>query len=228
MTIKTKLALVTILMVPFSIGMAFSQAVDPGVQSADRGTGGSIINPAQDPNGFAAFFEDGLVRFQNVESVSNSTNTNIGLGPRFNSNSCSSCHSQPNIGGTGAAANPQADFISNGVAPKDTLPSFITPNGPTREARFPFFTNSDGTPNTSAPNGGVETLFTVSGRPDASNCSNLPQPNFAAALAANTIIFRIPTPVFGSGLIENLDDSTLIRNRAANLNNNFGISGAFN
>ena len=227
MTTKTKLALVTTLTVPFSIGMARSQAVDPGVQSANRGTGGSIINLAQDPNGFAAFFEDGLVRFQNVESVSNSTNTNIGLGPRFNSNSCSSCHAQPSIGGSGSAANPQANFISDGVAPNDALPSFITPNGPTREARFPFFTNSDGTPNTSSPNGGVETIFTVSGRPDASGCT-LPQPNFPAALAANNIIFRIPTPVFGAGLIENLDDSTLIKNRSANLNNSFGISGTFN
>ena len=45
---------------------------------------------------------------------------------------------------------------------------------------------------------------------------------------ANNIIFRIPTPVFGAGLIENLDDSTLLNNQLANLNNNFGISGAFN
>ena len=34
--------------------------------------------------------------------------------------------------------------------------------------------------------------------------------------------------MFGAGLIENLDDSTLMRNQAVNLNNNLGISGAFN
>ena len=46
---------------------------------------------------------------------------------------------------------------------------------------------------------------------------------------ANDIIFRIPTPVFGAGLIENLDDSTLLKNQAVNnLNNNFGIAGTFN
>jgi len=42
-----------------------------------------------------------------------------------------------------------------------------------------------------------------------------PNPVFAAARAANNIIFRIPTPVFGAGLIENLDDSTLLNNQAA-------------
>jgi CxxC motif-containing protein (DUF1111 family) len=56
----------------------------------------------------------------------------------------------------------------------------------------------------------------------------LRQPSFSAAQAANNIIFRIPTPVFGAGLVENLDDSTLLVNMATNLNNRFGISGAFN
>src|SRR5207245_3723138 len=51
-----------------------------------------------------------------------------------------------------------------------------------------------------APNGGVEDLFTVSGRADAGACS-LRQPSFNAARATNNIIFRIPTPVFGAGLM---------------------------
>ena len=89
------------------------------------------------------------------------------LGPRFNSNSCSSCHAQPAVGGTGAASNPQFAFAGSAVAPKDSTPNFITANGPTREARFPFFFNANGTANTSNPNGGVEDLFTVSGRTDA-------------------------------------------------------------
>jgi CxxC motif-containing protein (DUF1111 family) len=73
----------------------------------------------------------------------------------------------------------------------------------------------------------VETLFTVTGRADAGACS-LAQPSFAAAAAANNLIFRIPTPVFGAGLIENLDDSTLLNNRNKNLNNGFGVGGTFN
>jgi CxxC motif-containing protein (DUF1111 family) len=202
-------------------------ATDPGVQIANRGTGATIIDPNNDPKGFTAFFNDGLVRMQAVESVSHSPTGNNGLGPRFNSNSCSSCHAQPAVGGTGAANNPQFAFTTSGVAPGDSTPQFITAHGPTREARFPFFMNPNGTVNTGAPNGGVEDLFTVSGRPDAGSC-RLQQPNFRQAMNANNVIFRIPTPVFGAGLIENLDDSTLLQNQRANLQNNFGISGSFN
>jgi len=221
---RSKLASVLSLAVLFLTGMAFAQT-DPGVQSASRGTGGTIIDPAKDPNGFTAFFNDGLTRFQAVETVSGSAN--VGLGPRFNANQCSSCHAQPAAGGSGAAVNPQFLFTSNGVAPSDTTPSFITANGPTVEVRFPFFLTASGAANTKAPNGGVEDLFTVTGRPDAGSCS-LAQPNFSAAQAADDIIFRIPTPVFGAGLIENLDDSTLLANQAANLVNSLGISGSFN
>ena len=199
---------------------------DPGVQSGNRGTGAALASTlANDNPGILAFFNDGLARFQDVEAVSGGANN--GLGPRFNSNSCSSCHAQPAVGGTGPATNPQFAFAGSSVAPRDATPSFITANGPTREARFPFFFNSNGTANTGAPNGGVEDLFTVSGRSDAGSCS-LTQPSFAAAQAANNIIFRIPTPVFGAGLIENLDDSTLLSNQKKNLSNNFGISGTFN
>jgi CxxC motif-containing protein (DUF1111 family) len=206
---------------------AFAQK-DPGVQAASRGTGAALPSVlADEPAGILAFFKDGQKRFQDVEVVSNSPAGNNGLGPRFNSNSCVSCHGQPGVGGTGAAVNPQFLFTSKGVAPADTTPFFITADGPTREARFPFFLTSGGSVNLNAPNGGVEDLFTVTGRPDAGTCA-LRQPNFDAARAANDIIFRIPTPVFGAGLIENLDDSTLLNNRIANLNNNFGIAGAFN
>ena len=224
-----RLASVLTLAVLFLAGMAFAQT-DPGVQSGNRGTGAALSSVlANSPSGILAFFTDGQTRFQEVESVSGGANN--GLGPRFNSNQCSSCHAQPAIGGTGVATNPQFQFTSNGVAPGNTMPSFITATGPTREARFPFFFNANGTVNTNSPNGGVETLFTVTGRSDAGTCTSstaLPQPSFATAIAANDIIFRIPTPVFGAGLIENLDDSTLLNNQVVNNNNNLGISGSFN
>ncbi len=213
----------TILAALLLAGAAFAQT-DPGVQSASRGTGAALASVASDA-GLAAFFSDGQKRFADVESVSGGANN--GLGPRFNSNSCVSCHAQPASGGSGPAVNPQFAFAGGSVAPKDATPSFITANGPTREVRFPFFFNANGTANTNAPNGGVETIFTVSGRPDAGSCT-LPQPSFAAAAAANNIIFRIPTPTFGTGLMENLDDSTLLNNQAANLANNFGVAGTFN
>ncbi|HLJ30733.1 MAG TPA: di-heme oxidoredictase family protein [Candidatus Angelobacter sp.] len=220
-----KFVSVSILVAALLVAGAFAQS-DPGVQGGNRGTGAPLASVASDP-GLASFFTDGQKRFADVESVSNSPTGNNGLGPRFNSNSCVSCHAQPASGGSGPAVNPQFKFVSTGVAPSDTTPFFITANGPTREVRFPFFFNADGTANTNAPNGGVETIFTVTGRPDAGTCS-LRQPSFNTAAADNDIIFRIPTPVFGAGQIENLDDSTLLNNQAANNNNNFGIAGGFN
>jgi len=134
-------------------GVTFAQT-DPGVQSGSRGTGTALSSVLADDNaGSLALFNDGQNRFQELESVSGGANN--GLGPRFNSNSCSSCHAQPAIGGSGAANNPQATFISTGVAPKDAMPYFVTPTGPTVEARFPFYFNRNGTVNLSAPNGGV-------------------------------------------------------------------------
>jgi CxxC motif-containing protein (DUF1111 family) len=214
----------------FLTGMAFAQT-DPGVQAANRGTGAALPSVlANDNPGILAFFQDGQSRFQDVESVSNSPTGNNGLGPRFNSNSCVSCHAQPAVGGTGPAVNPQFQFTNGAqprVAPNDATPFFVTANGPTREARFPFFFDAFGNADPNNPNGGVEDLFTVSGRADAGTCL-LGQPSFDAARAANNVIFRIPTPVFGAGLIENLDDSTLLQNAANNANNNLGIAGALN
>jgi len=178
---------------------------------------------ANRPDGILDFYSNGLTRFQEEDTVGGN-----GLGPRFNFNQCSGCHAQPTIGGSGLPTNPQFTAVNNGIAgPGNNIPTFITLNGPTREVRFPFFFNSNGTVNTSAPNGGVEALFTVSGLQGAGSCS-LTQPNFAAAQRTNNIIFRIPTPVFGAGLIENIDDSTLLAIHAANAGNGLGISGTFN
>src|SRR5580700_11312589 len=215
--------------------LAFSQ-IDPGVRGGaiNGQPGATQTTPAplssvtnEMPTGVLEFFQNGEGRFQEVEQVN--TGANVGLGPRFNFVSCSGCHAQPAIGGSGAASNPQFAAIKNGLVSgsTNTIPAFLTANGPTREARFPFFANSNGTPNTNSPNGGVETIFTVSGLSGASSCS-LTQPNFAQAAANNNIIFRIPTPVFGAGLVENLDDSTLIAVRMRAAGNNLGIAGSFN
>jgi len=91
----------------FLAGSAFAQT-DPGVQSGNRGTGAALPSVLQNDNpGILAFFTDGQARFQEVESVSGGANN--GLGPRFNSNQCSSCHTQPAVGGTGAAVNPNSN-----------------------------------------------------------------------------------------------------------------------
>jgi CxxC motif-containing protein (DUF1111 family) len=213
-----------------------SGPTDPGVRggSVNGQEGATQSSPlpltsvtAEEPQGVLEFFDNGLGRFQEVETVTNSAN--VGLGPRFNLNQCSGCHSQPAIGGSGPATNPEFAALANGTVSSaaNTVPPFITANGPTREARFPFFMSANGTPNTSSPNGGVEDLFTVSGLAGAGSCS-LSQPSFALAITHNNVIYRIPTPVFGAGLVENLDDSALLANKAAQAGNEFGISGTFN
>jgi len=221
----------------FAIFPALALAqTDPGVRggAVNGQSGATQSSPAplssvtnEQPNGVLEFFQNGLGRFQEVETVD--SGANVGLGPRFNFVSCSGCHAQPAVGGSGAGSNPQFAAIKNGLVSgsTNTIPAFLTANGPTREARFPFFTKSNGAPNTNSPNGGVETIFTVSGLSGASSCS-LQQPNFAQAAANNNIIFRIPTPTFGAGLVENLDDSTLLANQASQSGNNLGIAGAFN
>jgi CxxC motif-containing protein (DUF1111 family) len=67
--------------------------------------------------------------------------------------------------------------------------------------------NSAGTGVAALLDGGVHDLFTITGRVDAPGCAQA-QPNFTQAMALNNIIFRIPTPLFGAGLIENIPEAT--------------------
>src|SRR5205807_5486468 len=216
-------SVVMVVLALFLCGMAFSQT-DPGLRGGAAGAGGALASVNANST-LLSFFNDGLDRFSEVDSVSGTIEAGSGLGPRFNSRSCAACHAQPAVGGTSPATNPQvADATIDGA--RNTIPSFITSTGPVREARFPFFFNANGQPDTTRPNGGVEDLYTITRRSDAGTCS-LSQPSFAQAVATNNVIFRIPTPLFGAGLIENIDDTTLLNNKAAQ-GNNVGISGSFN
>ena len=96
---------------------------------------------------------------------------------------------------------------------------FITANGPVREVRY--IKNADGT-----PDGGVHDLFTIAGRSDAPGCG-MRQPDFASAMANRNAIFRIPTPLFGTGLMEVIPDSAILANQTANAPQRraFGIRG---
>src|SRR5580658_4826130 len=205
---------------------------DPGVRGGPVDSGQPLASLSQTP-GAPGFFANGLVRFQEIETVQGGPN--IGLGPRFNSNQCSSCHAQPAIGGTSPSAsvfpsvgpNPETLVYSLDGA-QNTLPSFITPDGPVREARFKFFLNPNGSLS-STPDGGVHDLFVISGRADAGSCS-IKQPDFNHNLALNNVIYRIPTPVFGAGLIENIAEETIEANMNSNgwAKNSLGISGHVN
>jgi len=185
---------------------------DPGVRGGDPGAGGALpgLNDVE-----RQYFDVAKEVFQEVDAGPD------GLGPRFNLDSCSGCHSQPTIGGTSPATNPQV-AVATLMGAKNVVPPFITANGPIREARF--VRNRDG-----SPDGGVHGLFVITGRSDAAGC-NIAQPNFAAELARNNVVFRIPTPVFGLGLVENVSDGTLEASLAANAQQKrgLGISGRFN
>jgi len=221
-----------------SLGAAvLAQAQNGGFIAHDPGVRTDAVKVGQPLSTLSAsqlqFFRDGLSRFIEVDSVAGtiSGEPGNGLGPGFNSNSCGSCHAQPATGGTSPSAsiypnigpNPQIGAAADAGA-TNIIPPFIRSDGPVLEARFPFVVT--GGRLTSAPDGGVHDLFTVAGRSDAPGC-NMAQPDFEQMLQLNNVIFRIPTPVFGAGLIENIPDSAILANMNANmtLKRSLGISG---
>ncbi|HEY4846277.1 MAG TPA: di-heme oxidoredictase family protein [Methylocella sp.] len=167
---------------------------DPGIRNDGlAGAGGPLPNL---PDPLMQSFTSGQTQFDQVEMV-----TPDGLGPTMNLNSCQGCHVNPAVGGTSPATNnPQVSFYMQSLNhTTNKLPFFITPNGPVREARFP----SDG---------GVHDLFTIAGMTGVAESCKLSQPKFKEAFDANNLIFRIPTPLFGAGLIEQIPDAAIIAN----------------
>jgi CxxC motif-containing protein (DUF1111 family) len=216
--------------------LAQSDPVDPGVRGGPAGAGGPLPNLITCPGSTpvtcgTGFFQAAQVFFTSVFSVTGSindappnsgfTNGGPGLGPRYNMDQCAGCHAQPTFGGTSPETNPEV-AVATLQGARNTVPSFVTLHGPVREARF--INNPDGT-----PDGQVHELYVITGRPDAPGC-NIQQENFNAALAANNVIFRIPTPLFGLGLVEGTSDLGLTTafNANAALKSQLGISGHFN
>jgi CxxC motif-containing protein (DUF1111 family) len=197
----------------------FFRAQDPGVRGGPTGAGGPLA-------GLSArefeFFQAGLADFSEVEAV------NEGLGPRMNLDGCAGCHAQPATGGTSPFVNPQVAFATKdgGI---NQFPSaaifsggYVSPNGPVREVRFKF--NPDGT-----RDGGVHNTATITGRTGAAGCS-LALDDINGQFGAGNAIFRIPTPVFGAGLIEQIPDKVILANQAANsyTKSQLGIGGRAN
>jgi CxxC motif-containing protein (DUF1111 family) len=170
---------------------------DPGVRGGNAGAGGALPGISGPYNNL---FVAGLAKFSQVDQV-----VQDGLGPRMNLNSCAGCHAAPATGGSSPKINPQFAFVNGADHGKNTLPSFITKDGPTREARLKRTNPGNMT------DGGVHDLFTISGMKGAEGCV-LQQPDFAAELARKNVIFRIPTPVFGAGLIEQIPDHVIVDN----------------
>src|SRR5262249_10844674 len=88
---------------------------DPGVRGGPPGAGGPIagLTPTQ-----SAFFEAGLDRFNEIDSVSGAVTgeDGRGLGPRFNLNQCAGCHAQPAPGGSSPVTNPQVAVAHDAAA----------------------------------------------------------------------------------------------------------------
>src|SRR6267154_4041478 len=175
-------------------GGTLFRASDPGVRGGPAGAGGQLAGLSGTQ---AAFFTAGAVDFAEEEKVPD------GLGPRMNLDSCGGCHIQPALGGTSPFVNPQVAFAGKDGG-TDRVPPFSAANGPVREARFVL--NPDGT-----ADGGVHALFTITGRTGANGCT-LAQPDFATQLCNHNVTFRIPTPTFGAGLIEQIPDAAFASN----------------
>jgi len=198
-----------------------------------------------------AAFTQGLARFREVASVSGTEPgaTSTGLGPRFNLNSCAGCHAEPTVGGTSPALNPQV-AVAREYGAGNSLPVFITADGPVRVVRFARGDAPAGAPAppgrggfplqgppgapanpnapraTGRPDGSVHDLFVITGRKDAPGC-NISQPEFASAVARRNAFFRIPTPLFGAGMIEAISEASIMNNLRADrpLKASLGIGG---
>jgi CxxC motif-containing protein (DUF1111 family) len=198
-----------LLIQPETVSSIDSLARDPGLRFGPNDAGEPL--PGLTANE-VAFFLLGKAEFEEADPVDE------GLGPTMNLDGCGGCHSQPATGGTSPAVNPQVAF-ANKEGAGNRIPPFIRADGPVREARF--VRNPDGT-----RDGGVHALFTIAGRSDAPGCM-LAQPDFESELARGNVIFRIPTPVFGAGLIEQIPDSAILDNQASHaaLKSALGIRG---
>ena len=224
------------------LGKVASGQQDPGPRTGAAAAGGPIVGlSANEEKMFWAAWQ----RFKEVSSVSGTIERGVGLGPTFNGNSCAQCHAQPAAGGSSPGAmspqvrrvvmtnqrmvltpqpNPQVELASLDRLPgrNQIIPSFITPDGPIRVPRF--IRKSDG-----KPDGEVHPVYTVEGRVDAPGCV-LPQPDFVKEMKNRNVVFRIPTPTFGGGLIEAIQDATLIINLEITVERRrvLGIGGRFN
>lgn len=185
-------------------------ATDPGPGPRMAVPGGPL--PGLTP-GERDLFDLGQIRFIEEEGVSD------GLGPRFNLDSCAGCHAHPNVGGTSPATNPQIGMAAKNHG-TDNPPRFMAPDGPVLEVRYRR--NPDGT-----PDGGVHNTATINRRTGAPAGCHLAVPDLDLQYLRGNAIFRIPTPLFGAGLIEQIPDSAILANRRASsaFKHQHGIEG---
>ena len=210
-------------------GAILSTGVIDSIQPKDADGNGAGRQLAKLTPDQTAFWFASLAVFGQRVTVDGATDPSTGnptipgLGPAFNGESCVMCHSFPAIGGTSPFFNPQLALATANAA-RNVVPSFIVANGPAREARFVR------SPGDGLPDGAVRPLFSIAGRRDAPAGCGLAQPDFDAQLRRNNVVFRIPTPTFGLGFVENTSDETLRDSFDATQSqrSRLGIGGHFN
>jgi CxxC motif-containing protein (DUF1111 family) len=199
---------------------------DPGPRRGTPGAGGPYLTLSKNE---LTLFSQAFLRFARPVSVSGTIEKGRGLGPTFNGNDCAMCHSQPTAGGSSTGLkspdephpNPQVALATLDGA-TNSVPPFITAQSPVLVPRF--LHKPDG-----SPDGEVHGIYTIAGRTDAKGC-NLKQPDFVRQIADNNIVLRIPTPLYGLGLVEATPDATLRDDLASTADERakLGIAGRFN
>jgi CxxC motif-containing protein (DUF1111 family) len=191
-------------------------AVDPGPRPLPASAGGFLPSLSANEQQIEPSI---TTEFNRVHDVVVTSPTDGGLGPRFNSNSCASCHAYPAVGGSSPPSNPLFSvYHLNGAT--NTMPFFITSTGPILEGRF------INVPGTSTPDGNVHQNFTVVGRSDAHGCS-ITQPDFTTASSTGNLALRQVPPTYGDGLIEVVRNIDIVNNMNSNLSRkaSLGITG---
>jgi CxxC motif-containing protein (DUF1111 family) len=240
-------------------GPKFNNTVGASAQPSDGVNGGagnllggSVVGTGSNQVSFGPFWSNALAAFGTTATVNGAANgssgTISGMGPSFNGQSCLECHSQPAIGGSSPGCvtpTGKPQFCSNGfsenpqiidataLGANNSVPSFVQPNGPIREARFPKAVGASGFA-AAVPAGTVANLFVIQGRSDMPSGCKIDQIDFQAQQTNNNVIFRIPIPLFGEGFVENTPDATLRANASSSASLSaaqspaLGISGVFN
>ncbi|HEY9786523.1 MAG TPA: di-heme oxidoredictase family protein [Candidatus Obscuribacterales bacterium] len=203
------------------INRVIDPEVDPYLPAFDRGPRAGYLDMDDTALPDADYMEK-LYWWQGWERFRQKLSLQSGLGPSFNGRSCAECHAHPSMGGSSPMENPYTR-IARETGNGNQLPSFA--RGATVVARF--IRRADG-----SPDGAVHNVFVITGGLDsgaAHNCT-IEQPDFARAIRENNIAYRQVTPVFGAGLIENITEGEIIRNKDTDAPRKelLGISGRAN
>ena len=203
MKLKVMLAVVVgvgVLATSLATQAQFFRAKDPGVRGGPAGAGDA---PGLERRG------TGVLRrrpadFEEVEGVA------TGLGPADEPRQLRRLPRPARVGGTSPAVNPQVAFARRTAAPIGSrVPSLH--HAATAGPRSPVQVQSGRHPGRGRAQHRHDHGADGS-RPAASG----PAKTSPRQFANRNVIFRIPTPLFGAGLIEQIPDSAILANQAAN------------